>query len=393
MRQLIRTLNRLNPFRQRLTPRSPWQRLLPLGLSLGLPSLVRGENHVDSRYGYYQEDNDRMKIETFAIDFEQKIVDKVIAKGELVYDGVSGATPIGTHNWVDNGQGGNKVDAIKKSTIWDLRRAVNLSVDWQVGNHAITPGFAYSSEHDYTSYGISLNDAIDFNEKNTTLKLGVSHNFDSVRDSGRVNWHDKSSTEATVGVSQLLSPNDILDVAATFGNDSGYLSDPYRRAEYFDPFFGFGVPIDEVRPSHRNKEILFTSLTHYFDQVNASIEANYRFYHDSYDVYSQTVGVTWHQRLGKRWIVEPFARFDYQTAASFYSTLFYDPTPAFHSSDYRLSEFYSTDLGLQVTYIVCEHFHVTAGFHRYEMHGLDNVTSAEMYPKANVVSAGVSFLW
>jgi len=34
-----------------------------------------------------------------------------------------------------------------------------------------------------------------------------------------------------------------------------------------------------------------------------------------------------------------------------------------------------------------------AGYHRYEMHGLDSKTQSAMYPKANVYTVGISFLW
>ncbi len=372
-----------------------WRRYLPLGLTFGLARILRAENHVDYRYEYYDETGDRMKIETHSVYFEQKLTDAVVAKGELVYDGISGATPRGTHNWNGDFVNGFKVGSIKKDRVWDLRRAANIELDWKLGRQTLTPGFAYSKEHDYESYGISLSDAIDFNDKNTTLQFGVSHNFDSVTRTGNPVWHGKDSTEAIIGVTQLLSPKDVLDVAFTFGNDSGYLRDPYRYAEQYLEFFpgiGFGTAIDEVRPSHRNKEILFTSLTHHFDSLDASLEGSYRFYNDSFGVTSQTIGLNWHQWLGKHFMVEPLARFYYQTSASFYSPLFTGPLPTFYSSDYRLSEFYSTDVGLQATAIINDHLRVTAGYHRYEMNGLDNTTS-DMYPKANVFTVGFSILW
>ena len=72
-----------------------WRRWLPLGLGLGLPQLLRAENQVAYRYEYYDETGDRMKIETHSVYFEQKLADALIAKGELVYDGISGANAIG----------------------------------------------------------------------------------------------------------------------------------------------------------------------------------------------------------------------------------------------------------------------------------------------------------
>ena len=109
-----------------------------------------------------------------------------------------------------------------------------------------------------------------------------------------------------------------------------------------------------------------------------------------------TAALTWHQRLGKHFIVEPLFRFSEQSAASFYSPSFTGPfspnPPGFHSSDYRLSNMFTLDYGLQATAIHNDHLRVTAGYHRYEMNGLDNTTS-DMYPKANVFTVGFSILW
>ena len=365
-----------------------WRRCLPLGLTVSLPQLLRAEDHVDYRFEYYKEDNNRMAIDTHSVYFEQKLVDAIIAKGELVYDGISGATPTGTYN-----------NAGKPYTtkVWDIRRSLSLETDCRLGNQTITPGFAYSKEHDYQSYGISLNDAIEFNEKNTTLQLGVSHNFDTVRNFPNEKiWSDKSSTEGIIGITQLLTPKTILNTALTFGNDSGYLSDPYRKAGYIPTGFPFSIGVPERRPAHRNKEIVYASVTQYFDKVNASLEGSYRFYHDSYGVIANTVGLTWHQWLGKHFIAEPFVRVYEQSSADFYRVTFSGPFSTnpggFHSSDYRLSEFYSTDMGLQATAVINDHLHVVAGYHRYEMHGLDNTPSAA-YPKANVYTIGLSILW
>ena len=359
---------------------------LPLGLTLSLPQLLRAEDQVDYRYEYYKEDNNLMTINTHSVYFEQKATDAITAKGELVYDNISGATPTGTLDL--NGK-------VKLTHLQDNRRSLSLQAESKItGNNTLTPGFAYSKESDYQSYGVSLNDAIEFNEKNTTLQYGVSQNFDSVRNGPTEKiWSDKYSTEGIIGVSQLLSPKTIWTAAFTFGNDSGYMNDPYRLANYYDSFVGFNIGIPEARPSHRNKEIVYTSLTHYFEKVDGSLEGSYRFYHDSFGVTAQTVGLTWHQKLGKYFILEPFSRFYYQTAASFYSTLFKDPLPTYHSSDYRLSELYTTDLGLQATAVINDHIHLIVGYHRYEMHGLDGKTSSAMYPQANVFTAGVSFLW
>ncbi len=358
------------------------RRFLPLGLAFGLPQILRAENHVDYRYEFYGEENDRMKIETHSVYFEQKLSDAVVAKGEVIYDGISGATPTGTH-----------VKGIAKTTqVEDTRWAGNLNLDWRLRNHLLSPGVAYSEESDYRSIGISLSDAVEFNDKNTILQYGASHNFDDVRHGDRVTWSSKDSTDIIVGLSQLLSPKTVFSGAFTFGYDDGYLNDPYRLAEYAPVFPPFPIGTTEQRPGYRSKEVLQLTATHYFEKVDGSLEATYRFHHDSYDVFSHTVGLNWYQHLGKHLIVEPMFRFYTQSAASFYSTQFTDPLPSYLSSDYRLSELYSLDYGIQATMLINDHLRIVGGYHRYEMHGLDR-TTADMYPKANIFTVGLSLRW
>jgi len=355
--------------------------------------MAHGENQLDYRYEYYKEDNSRMTIETHSIHFEQQIVDSIVARGDLTYDGISGATP----NGITDPTGKPYIANLK-----DIRRAESVEVDAKLGNHTLRPGFAHSLESDYESYGVSLGDAIDFNEKNTTLQYGVSHNFDSAL-SSPVNpprvWKEKQSTEAIIGISQLLSPKTIFTAAFTFGNDSGYLSDPYRVAAFYPFGPGFVVAEPDNRPSHRNKEVLFTSLTYFVAPAHASIEGSYRFFHDSYGVFSHTIDLSWHEWLGSHVIIEPHFRFSEQSAADFYTTYFTGtfnpgaPPPGSYSSDYRLSELYTLDYGLQATFVIDKNTRIIAGYHRYEMYGLDSSTPSSMYPKAHVFTIGFSILW
>jgi len=362
---------------------------LAFGAQLLWSARTYAEDRADYVFGYYKEDNSRMTIVTHSAFFEQKLTDTVTAKGEFTYDGVSGTTPTGTLN-------GNQINTVH---LEDLRRGENLEADWQVGNHALNPSFAHSLESDYQSYGMALSDAFAFNEKNTILQYGISQNLDEVRESDRKTWQKKFSTEGIIGVSQLLSPNDIMGVACTLGNDSGFLSDPYRQQNYVStfPVLPFSVGVPERRPSHRNKEVLMISETHYFEANNASLEGSYRFYHDSYGVYASTLALNWHQWIGKHLIVEPFIRLYEQSAADFYYTTISGPltadAPGFHSSDYRLSKLYTLDTGFLATVVVTQNVRLVAGFHRYEMNGLDGQTNPEMYPRANVYSLGCTILW
>ena len=97
------------------------------------------------------------------------------------------------------------------------------------------------------------------------------------------------------------------------------------------------------------------------------------------------------------------ARFYEQTAADFYGTsvntpypgapVFFGVTPAFYSADYRLSNLATVTYGAQITFIVKDWFYLDFGYHRYEMYGLDGSTPSSAYPKANIFTVGLRFLW
>ena len=132
-------------------------------VSWGPLERARAENQLSCRYQDYAEEDNRMHIETHSAYFEQQLTRAATTKVELVYDGISGSTPTGTYR-ISPTSG-----LIRTVELRDVREAVNVELDGRLANHTITPGFAYSTESNYTSYGISLSDAMDFNQKNTTL--------------------------------------------------------------------------------------------------------------------------------------------------------------------------------------------------------------------------------
>ena len=404
---------------------------LLLQFIFGAPA--RGENHADTRFEFYSEDGGRIQVETEGILFEQAIAPWATLRGKAVYDSISGATPTGAPAPGGSGGGGGggdgggdagvrgvrprrtnaSIQAVAGATpanggggssqvplvqMVDRRYAGDLAADLRLANQTVTPELAYSSEKDYTSIGLALTDAIDFNQKNTTLVLGVSHDFDTVHPILWPNSKSKNSTEILIGVNQLLDPKTVLKLDFTYGFENGYLSDPYRGVVFVSsPTAGTLFP--ENRPSTRTEEIGFVSLTHFFDRLNGSAETSYRLYHDSYGIVSHTLGIQWYQKLGRYVIVSPLLRYTVQSAANFYGTTFPgDPTtpstiPKFYSADYRLSSLSTYTYGLQITGIVSDRLRLDAGYERYVMQGNDGQTAASAYPTANIFTVGFRWLW
>lgn len=361
---------------------------------------ARAENHADYRYEDYKEDEARMHIQTHAVAFGAKLGSNVEVDGEVVYDSVSGATPNGalptpgTRNWL------SEIHP-------DVRKAGSVSAAIGWGRTTTTPQLAYSLENDYESFGYSLNHSIDFNEKNTTLTVGLAHTHDiiSAKSLGG-NEPRKDGGDLLIGVTQLLGPKTFLTVNFTLGTAHGYLDDPYKAVHipyYPDPLNQdpTAVTFGERRPDKRDKQIGYLSLTHFFTPLNASAEASYRLYHDSYGITSHTLALNWYQKIGKHLIISPMFRFVDQSQADFYMTQlpgdytlndpndpFYAPLPAEYSSDYRLAALQTFTCGLSATIKIKDRFVIDLGYKRYEMQGKDSVTSGALFPKANVFSIG-----
>lgn len=367
---------------------------------------------MDYRYEYYQEDHDRVQVLTHGLLFDVTLKEALLAvKGELVHDAVSGATPNGAappskYNF-DNTFGGITGDtnstAVPLSHMHDERKSISLEVPVTLGVHGITPQFSYSKESDYVSTGAALNYSLLLNEKNTTLMVGWAHTWDRVRDDKGV-IQDKRNDDFLLGLSQLLGPKTVLGLNLTYGQSYGYLNDPYRSIVGHDPVFIYSGPSDfigtvEQRPEFRQKAIARVSLTQFITPVDASVEAAYRFYHDSFEINAHTVELAWYQKIGKWAVVSPNFRYSYQTAASFYYEMLpgvvTDPTtnPRFYSSDYRLSELHTYTAGLNVMVNVTDWLKLDAGYKRYVMRGLDGVTSQSAYPSANVFTVGARLVF
>ena len=295
------------------------------------------------------------------------------------------------HSLTNNPNYGN--NSVPLTQMSDYRKAFSIGVPVTFGRHQITPSFAYSHESDYTSFGGALNYSLSLNDKNTTLNAGWSHNSDSVRDDVFV-WESKTTDNAFLGLMQLFGPKAYLTVNASLGFEDGYLADPYRGVMFanelqYNPSDAALSP--EVRPRHRNSQILYTSWTQFVTPANGSYELSYRFFHDTYGIFANTAELDWHQKLGKNLVVSPMFRYYIQNSANFYYVLVPDSNnpPTFYSSDYRLSKFESFATGVTITWRIIKHLSFDASYMRYVMRGLDGVTSQSAYPSANVFSLGL----
>jgi len=412
--------------------------LVATSLPLVGVSRSRGDDSVGFGHQTYAEEHGRIQVQTETLRIEKTITPNFDLTVREVYDAISGATPTGAPpiknlKLRDPGTGERippssitgytrQLDGVSgASQSGPIVRAMDQnklptaeSPDWRLGTdvafgltygpHRLVPEFSFSNETDYRSYGLALNYTYEFNDKNTTLSLGWAHSYDKVLANPNTFLTESSFKNADtfiIGGTQILTPGTLLGVNATFGYQHGYLSDPYRAVVFeestLDPDNRVTL-YGEKRPMARNSEALLVSLTQSIEPLDASIEGTYRFYHDSYGIFANTLSLAWFQKLGDSVVLSPSVRYYHQTAAEFYGIQFPgdpindpDRVPAFYSADYRLSRLSAVTLGIEANIRLHEHFDLHLGYQRYWMHGLDHETDQTTYPKANIFTVGLSY--
>jgi hypothetical protein len=369
-----------------------------LALSAPRPS-ARADDSIAYIYENYREEDGRITVVTESGSVNQDVGAYGHIQLSGTVDAVTGATPTGRPAPPGS-------DQVPLTEIYSHRKAWNGDYSEQFRNFNVDAAFAESRESDYVSLGWSVTTLTDFNEKNTTLRVGVAGTDDRVEVNFEPAYLPKHTGDAIIGVTQLLGPATFATLNVSSGISTGYLSEPYKIVEksieilpnvFLDESFG------ENSPNRRQRESLYASLNHSFARVHGAVEASYRFYADSYGIVAHTLQLSWLQHLGKNVILEPSLRYYTQTAARFY---YYDldetsiipvsrpiGTAPYYTSDFRLSAEDSTSYGLKVTWKASAFLNLDASYERYAMQGRDGVTPASAYPTAGISTVGIKFLW
>ncbi len=253
----------------------------------------------------------------------------------------------------------------------DTRGAVNADWELPLGENLTGIfGFNFSNEFDYQSVGLSATLNWETSHKMTTWTLGVGFNADTVKPVGGVPVgltnmpvlpaikategadHAKDVQDLVLGWSRVLSRRDLLQLSLGYGNESGYLSDPYKILTVVDGATGAPVadPAQryryEKRPRDRTRQSLLVRWSHQFE--NDVLRLSYRYYTDDWGVDSHTLDVRYRFELADGDYLEPHLRYYTQGAADFYHTSLIDgQSYDFASADYRLADMVTTTLGLK----------------------------------------------
>ncbi|OYU46684.1 MAG: hypothetical protein CFE44_00900 [Burkholderiales bacterium PBB4] len=303
-----------------------------------------------------QPGNDRIRVKAPAFAISTPFAGDWSLDASYVFDAISGASP------------GFYTAPRSLSEITEQRRAVDASVTRYWADGSLKIGAAVSNESDYESRAVSALGSWSSAERNTTWKLGVGVTKDRIRSNIDPSLDESRTTvDGLLGVTQVLTPNDIAQLTVTFANGQGFFSDPYKALD--------------SRPRSRQAQTLLGRWNHFFTQTDGTARLSYRYYTDTNQIKAHTLGLEYEQPLPGGWALTPLLRVYSQSAASFYvdpDPQFpnrvnipddYDPGTSLISFDQRTSAYGARTLGFKLSKQLDKDWAADLKLERYEQRG------------------------
>ncbi|GAB6068287.1 hypothetical protein JCM13664_16060 [Methylothermus subterraneus] len=236
----------------------------------------------------------------------------------------------------------------------EVRRASDfaLSYAWDEAELALLGGFSF--ENDYRSAHGGIRGRLDFNRKLTTLSYGFTYTHSDIQaildhDSSPYIVKDRYRSSVrrlskgglgldqllgerrdfafNLGLSQVLSRNDLVSLNLAYTQSQGFLENPYKAvtAIFVDPvqlgrpvLIGDRRALLEERPAVRNQGVVGVKWVRYFAPLDAAFHLGYQFARDDWGISAHTLEAQWIQPLGGGWTLAPRIRYYSQDRADFY---------------------------------------------------------------------------
>jgi hypothetical protein len=223
-------------------------------------------------------------------------------------------------------------------------------------------GGKFSYEDDFYSLSVNASLEHDFNEKNTTVSIGVDDENDIIRPIGgtpvalsdyaafdKTGNPSKNGAGVSLGLTQVMTRRWLTELSLSVDRFSGYLNDPYKIASVVDPNGDTTGYLYERRPGSRTRRSVYWENRLGGDRSSASLSV--RYLRDTWGIGSDTAQLRvrlWN--AGKNQYLEPTVRWYRQTAADFYKAWIpsADSTGlTYASSDARLGAFHAFTYGVK----------------------------------------------
>jgi hypothetical protein len=336
-----------------------WRPFLAAALALPMATPVLADSPPERAsvsvkvldYADRQPDADRVNVRSPALHLTMPLAGRWRLDAGAVSDSISGASPA--------------YHSVALGHFSDRRRAGDLTVTRYFDDATLAVGAAHSSEADYRSDSLSVQGTLSSDDRNTTWNAGLGVSRDRVDPVNHVVSNErKAAADVVFGLTQVLSPHDVLQLSLGHARQRGYLSDPYKALDR--------------RPRTRDATRVLLRWNHHIPSFDAALRGHYRFWRDNWGVRTHTLGLEYAQPLGRSITLTPSVRWYSQSAARFYVDvdpaagpfLPQPPPGALYSTlDHRMSAFGARSAAMKVQWRIATDWTADLKFEHYEQRG------------------------
>ena len=302
---------------------------------------------IDVGYDYYS-DNVGVTVYSPVIGLKKMLNDKWGLIANLRFDAITAASIKFAAGSYHNDVITDAVTGASDRAFDDLRIAPDISFVYESGISKTDFGFYGSTERDYLVFAVHANEQLSFNDANSIVNIGFSYSYEKwdPQINRALEVDDKNIITVSGSFTQLLSPRAYVVLNSEYTLQSGFLASPYRY---------INTPTYAAFEKYPDKRQSFPTALTYVQQFGDrfSTHLSYRFYADTWELYSHTADVKAFYDLFEGLTLGLRGRFYTQSAVGFMKPLDeYDFTddPDYVVSEYKYSEFSSYSYGLSAVY-------------------------------------------
>lgn len=280
-------------------------------------------------------ETERYTIDVQHLNFMTPIAGRFSLSADIIRESMTGASPIGAVKLAE----GDVRAAMSGASITEERQDVTFGGAWYGDSGVLKVGAGRSTENDYDARYFSLGYDFTFNEKNSTLGIGISTSDDELTPTdaevfNRIPYAEKESRSVYLGYTQVVTKNFLVQTSVGLNQLEGYLSDPYKAGSRDNPL--------DRRPGERTQRTWTLGARYFIEPVETALKADYRYFTDDWGIDSHTVQFGLGRQFGEAWLLEAGFRLYMQGEADFYEPYQVPEAPIqpeHFSMDYRLSPY------------------------------------------------------
>jgi len=302
------------------------------------PAAVAGvlpDDRADLMYHYY--DGGGITIDGPSLLVRKKFAEKYAVNASYYVDMVSSAS----------------IDVVTTASPYkEDRTQYGVGFEYLRGKVTYAASFSNSSEQDYDADTASLSISQDMFGDLTTVSLSFTRGWDDVTRTGDLTFADTIDRRIYgVNISQVATKNLILGLSYETITEEGFLNNPYRQVRFVDPDAALSYSYEAERYPRTRTGNAIALRGRWYLPYRAAMQADYRFYTDTWDILGHTAEVSYTHPLDEEWTFDVHYRFYTQNAAEFYSDLFpREDFQNFLARDKELASMQSHTLGFGVAY-------------------------------------------